>query len=142
MLSAHLPDMELVEETSGLDPTHSLRFGFALSGAEGTASTTVVYFEIEPGRRLGRHADSAEEVLLVLEGEVEAVVGDERARLRPGGVAVVPARVPHEVRNAGDATARIAGVFSSAAVVSTFDEPAVEGGETVFVAGAPVPLAA
>lgn len=142
MLFAHLPDAELIEEVSELDPSASLRFGFPLSGADGTASTSVVYFEIEPGNRLSRHADSAEEVLIVLEGEVEALVGDERAVLRAGGVAVVPATVPHEVRNAGRGTARMAGVFSSAAVVSTFDEPAVEGGETVFVAGAPVPLAA
>ena len=37
----------------------------------GAASTAVIYFEHEPGEHHGRHTDSAEEVVLVLEGEAE-----------------------------------------------------------------------
>jgi uncharacterized cupin superfamily protein len=41
---------------------------------------------------VGTHTDSAEEVLVVLDGEVEIVVGDERHRASAGAIAVVPAR--------------------------------------------------
>jgi quercetin dioxygenase-like cupin family protein len=44
----------------------------------GTKNTAVVYFEIEPGYRLGTHTDSAEEILLILEGQVEVSLGRKR----------------------------------------------------------------
>ena len=142
MLTADLSRIELIEEISELDDREHLRFGFPLSSAGGTASTAAVYFELDPGRRLGRHTDSAEEVLVVLEGTAEAVVGDERRTAGAGTLVVVPAMAPHEVTNVGDGPLRVLGVFSSATVVSTFERPAAPGAEQVFVAGAPVPLAA
>jgi quercetin dioxygenase-like cupin family protein len=141
MLTLNLNELDLMEEVSDLDPRDSLRYAFPLSSAEGTAATAAVYFELEPGRRLSRHTDSAEEVLLVLEGTAEASVGAERATVGAGGMVVVPAMQPHEVTNAGDGRLRVVGFFASSTVVSTFDAPATEGGEQVFVVGAPVPLA-
>jgi quercetin dioxygenase-like cupin family protein len=115
--------LELTHFTSPDDPTRECRAAWAVHRETGSASTATIYFELPPGRRLGRHTDSAEEVLVVLEGEVEAVVGDERARLEAGGLAVVPAQVPHDVVNVGEEPARVAGVFSSNTVVSVFDGP-------------------
>lgn len=141
MLTVDLNDIELIDETSELDERDSLRYGFPLSSAEGTAGTAAVYFELEPGKRLSRHTDSAEEVLLVLEGTADVAVASESATLRTGGMAVVPALAPHAVVNAGDGLLRMVGFFASATVVATFEAPAAEGGEQVFVVGAPVPLA-
>jgi quercetin dioxygenase-like cupin family protein len=142
MQTVDLNAIELIEETSDIDPRNSLRYGFPLSSAEGTASSAVVYFELEPGKRLSRHTDSAEELLLVLEGTAEASVGAEGGRLTAGQIAVVPALEPHEVTNVGDGVLRAVGLFSAAAVVSTFEQPTSEGGEQVFAIGAPMPLAA
>jgi quercetin dioxygenase-like cupin family protein len=141
VLSVDLSKVELIEEISELDSRNSIRFSYALSSTEGTASTAVVYFELDPGKRLSRHTDSAEEVLIVLEGTAEATVGDERAMLAAGGVLVVPAMNAHEVTNVGPGLVRAVGFFSSSTVVSTFEEPVVTGGDQVFVAGAPLPLA-
>jgi quercetin dioxygenase-like cupin family protein len=101
-----------------------------------------VLFELERGASLAAHTDSSEEVLLVLEGEAAAVVGDERERLGPGQLAVVPAMAPHSVHNVGPNTLRVLGVFSSSTVVATFEEPLAPGGPQVMVIGAPIPLAA
>ncbi|HWV87086.1 MAG TPA: cupin domain-containing protein [Capillimicrobium sp.] len=106
----------------------------------GAASTAVVYIVLEPGMRLPRHTDSAEEVLVVLEGEIEATIGEERGRLSAGGVAVVPSMVPHGLVNAGPATARIAGVFSANTVVSTFERDFDQTGGRVV--GTPPPAEA
>ncbi len=141
MLSVDLNEVELFEESSELDPRHSLGYAFPLSSADGTASTAAVYFELGRGKRLSRHIDSAEETLIVLEGIVEATVGKESSTVGSGGMIVVPALEPHVVANAGDGLARVVGVFSSSTVVSTFDEPLTEGGDQVFVIGAPLPLA-
>jgi quercetin dioxygenase-like cupin family protein len=141
VLTVDLKRTDLIEEVSQLDPGHSLRYAFPLSSAEGTASTTIVYFELDPGKRVSRHTDSAEEVLLVLEGTAEATVSSERATLGAGGMAVLPARVPHEVRNTGQGVLRAVGFLASSTVVATFDAPIEEGGDQVFVVGAPLPLA-
>jgi quercetin dioxygenase-like cupin family protein len=90
--------------------------------------------------RLGRHTDSAEEVLVVLAGEVDVIVGDERRRVTAGGLAVVPAEVPHDVAGAGDETARVTGVFSANTIVSVFDDEWVPSGTRVL--GTPPPAEA
>ena len=106
----------------------------------GAASVAAVYFELAPGMRLPRHRDSAEEVLVVLAGEIEAVVGDERALLAPGGLVVVPSMVPHEAINVGVGPARVAGIFSSNTIVSVFEDTFDQTGGRVV--GTPPPAAA
>ena len=136
-----LDSLDFIERTSELDPTIRVRVAFPHSSAVGTASTATVYFELEPGAHLGRHTDSAEELLLVLEGQCEATVGDESAPASAGAVVTVPAMEPHDIRNVGHGPLRVLGFFSASTVVATFDEPAAPGGPQVFVVGAPVRIA-
>ncbi|MFZ5472258.1 MAG: cupin domain-containing protein [Myxococcota bacterium] len=49
----------------------------------------------------GNLPSKSDEVLLVLEGEVEAEIGNERARLGAGAVVLVPAGTPHRFINTG-----------------------------------------
>ncbi len=100
-----------------------VRASFPISSGTGTKSTAVVYFELEPGEHLGSHTDSAEEVLLVVSGRGQATIGEEEAAVETGTLAVVPALVPHSVKNTGEETLRVVGFFSSSAVLSIFDEP-------------------
>jgi quercetin dioxygenase-like cupin family protein len=123
MIAERIDQLELVEVWYEDDPTMRLKVNFPFFLGTGTKSTAAVYFELEPGHRLGTHTDSAEEILLILEGEVEVSLGDERGRLSAGEMALVPAMVPHGLRNAGDETVRVVGFFSSNVVVSTFDQP-------------------
>lgn len=141
MLHVDLDSLDFIERTSELDPTIRVRVAFPHSSAVGTASTASVYFELEPGAHLGRHRDSAEELLLVLEGEGEATVGDETAQARAGAIVTVPAMEQHDIRNVGTGLLRVLGFFSASTVVATFDEPAVPGEPQVFVIGAPVRIA-
>ncbi len=123
MIAERIDQLELLEVWYENDPTMRLRVNFPFFLGTGTKSTAVVYFEIEPGHRLGTHTDSAEEILLVLEGEAEVSLGDEQGLLSAGEMALVPAMVPHGLRNAGEETVRVVGFFSSNVVVSTFDRP-------------------
>ena len=97
----------------------------------------MIYFEHEPGEHHGRHTDRAEEVVLVLEREAEVAAADERMRLRAGGVGLVPATVPHDISNVGEGRLRVVGFFSSAAVVSQFDETLAPFGRSMLTLGAP-----
>lgn len=58
----------------------------------------------------------------MVSGEAEVVVGDERARVAAGGLAVVPKCVPHEVRNAGSEVLRFAAVYAEPDVVTTYED--------------------
>ena len=129
MISAQISDLELLEAGYEDDPTMRVKGTSPFSAATGTKNTAVVYFEFEPGHRLGTHTDSAEEILLILGGEAEVSVGDEQGRLSAGEMAVVPAMVPHGLRNVGEETVRVVGFFSSSTVMSTFDQPIVPMGE-------------
>jgi quercetin dioxygenase-like cupin family protein len=123
MIGAKIGELEMMELWYEDDPTMRVRANFPFYLGTGTKSSAVVYFELEPGFRLGTHTDSAEEILLILQGDAEATVGEESGRVSAGEMAVVPAMVPHSVRNVGEDTVLVVGFFSSNVVVSTFDQP-------------------
>jgi quercetin dioxygenase-like cupin family protein len=139
MIAERIDQLELREGWYENDPTMRIRVNFPFFLGTGTKSTAVVYFEIEPGYRLGTHTDSAEEILLILEGEAEVTLGDERGQVSAGEMALVPAMVPHGMRNVGEERVRVVGFFSSNVVVSTFDQPMMPFGQRVV--GTPPVLA-
>jgi quercetin dioxygenase-like cupin family protein len=100
--TVRLSELEMPEAGYENDPTMRVKANFPFSAATGTKNTAVVYFEVEPGHRLGTHTDSAEELLLILGGTGEVSVGDEQGQVSAGEMALVPAMVPHSVRNVGD----------------------------------------
>jgi quercetin dioxygenase-like cupin family protein len=101
MLTAQLGEIELTEYWCEADPALRGRLALPMHTGNGAASCSVVYFEHEPGEHHGRHTDSAEEVVLVLEGEAEVTAGADEMHLTRGAVALVPATVPHDIRNVG-----------------------------------------
>ena len=104
MQTADLAHLELREAWYDADPAMRIRVTFPFYAATGNASSAVVYFEIEPGHYLGTHTDSAEEIVLILAGSVEARLGDETGQLAAGQAALIPAMVPHGIRNIGPET--------------------------------------
>ncbi len=123
MITVNLNALQLTEFTGKTDPTQHCYATFPMLGAHGTKHLATVYFELEPGKKLGRHTDSAEELLLVLEGTVEASVGSEKGTLSRGEIALVPAMVPHDLRNTGNVKAKVLGFFGGANhIVATFDQ--------------------
>ena len=131
-----LTQLELQENFEGL------RVAFPVSSATGTAATAIVYMELAPGAELPEHRDSAEEILIGLEGTVEGTVGDARVTLAEGQLAVVPAMAPHGLRNTSDRPARVLGFFGGSTNVATFTEAFGPDSAQIFVVGAPVPMLA
>src|SRR6266581_5896344 len=132
MQAVQIDELELFEGWSQGDAGMRVRAGFPISSGTGTKSTAVVYFELEPGEHLGSHTDSAEEILLILEGKGEAMIGDEQAAVQTGTLTVVPALTPHSVKNIGEETLRVVGFFSSSTVLSVFADPMEPFGTRYF----------
>ena len=129
MKTADLNKLDLTAVWYEADPTMRVKVDFPFFGGTGNESSSVVYFEVEAGNRLGSHTDSAEEILLILAGTVEATLGNETGQLSAGQAALIPAMMPHGLRNTGTATARCVGFFSAAEVASTFDQPMMPFGQ-------------
>ncbi|HSH82365.1 MAG TPA: cupin domain-containing protein [Herpetosiphonaceae bacterium] len=123
MHTADLNNLEMIEAWYEQDPAMRITFKFPFYAATGNENSSVVYFAIEPGHYLGTHTDSAEEIVLVLSGTVEASLGDATGQLAAGQAVLIPAMAPHGIRNIGDETARCVGFFAAAIVESTFDQP-------------------
>jgi quercetin dioxygenase-like cupin family protein len=134
MFVVDLNNLELMETREGLN------VAFPIQSAAGTADTAIVWMDLDPGAVLPEHTDSAEELLYVVEGSVEAFVGEESGTLTEGQIAVVPALAPHGLRNVGEGRARVLGFFSASTNIGVFKEPLFADVQ-VFVVGAPVPIA-
>jgi quercetin dioxygenase-like cupin family protein len=89
------------------------------AGARASGSSLL---EVEPGNRLPRHTDSAEETIVVVDGTASVVLDDEPDMVSAGGVALIPEDAPHEVRNAGDETLRFVAVYADTDVLTTYEE--------------------
>lgn len=142
MQAVQTRELELMRFTQPADPGNAVDAAWPVYRDTGSVASAVVYVELQPGMHLATHTDSAEEVLVILDGEIEAIVGDERARVGRGGVVVVPAMVPHGAVNVGEGVARFAGVFGSNTIVSQFDHAFEQTGGSVVGTPPPAPAQA
>jgi mannose-6-phosphate isomerase-like protein (cupin superfamily) len=120
-----VPDMESVEfEEAWIESDEGARWRSASlhgSGVGASASGSSI-LEVEPGRRVAPHTDSAEETIVVLAGRASVRIRDEEAVVGPGGIAVVPEKAPHEVANAGEEPLRFLALYAAGDVMSTYEE--------------------
>ncbi len=122
MTTIDLNTLALVEFTGKGDALQQCRATFPLIGAHGSKQLASVYFEIAPGDNLGRHTDSAEELIIVLQGTLEAEVNGEVRKVEAGSMILIPEMAPHNFRNTGPGTARVLGVFGKNNIVATFEQ--------------------
>jgi quercetin dioxygenase-like cupin family protein len=59
--------------------------------------TMLTYFEVDPHARFERHMHEAEQITMVLEGELFFELDDRLVRVGAGEVIAVPSLVPHTV---------------------------------------------
>jgi quercetin dioxygenase-like cupin family protein len=123
MTTVNLNEIALNEFVGKEDASQHCKATFPLLGAHGSQQLATVYFELEPGDSLGAHIDSAEELIVVLDGHLEAQVGDEQGEVKQGEIILIPEMVLHNFSNIGKTKARILGVFGGTNhVVSTFEK--------------------
>jgi putative monooxygenase len=135
--SATLADVELTEGWVEAEPQKRGRFAFPLTAANGCASSSVIYFEVQPGDQVLRHVHSAEEVLFIVEGTAEVEVDGERMTFGAESLVVVPALAPHALVNVGESPLRVVGFFSAAAAVHTYEAEIQPFGTDVIVTPQP-----
>lgn len=132
MITVNVNEIDLNEFVGKIDRKQHCHATFPLIGVHGSKKIATVYFELAPGDNLGRHTDSAEELLIVLDGKVSVQVGDEKRESTPGSLVLVPEMVPHDITNIGTTTVRVLGVFGGANnIVAKFDQAMLPTGSDI-----------
>lgn len=121
MLAVELKNLPLKECWTEATPAQRTRVTFPLLGGAENTQTSAVYFELDPGKDVGVHTDSAEEVLFITGGRVEVSVGEEAGIVEGPAFAVVPTMLKHNLKNVGDVPVRVIGFFPSRYLVAMFD---------------------
>ncbi|MER8404151.1 cupin domain-containing protein [Mesorhizobium sp. M0185] len=104
------------------DPSVKWAGAFAVCGGHGTTQSSVIVYEIEPGKRLGWHSDATEETQYIIAGTGELhIEGGSTHPVGPGSVLVLPTPVRHDLVNTGTETLRAVAFFAAAMFTQTFD---------------------
>jgi quercetin dioxygenase-like cupin family protein len=127
-----LDELELATFTVGDDPTAEARLAMPISAATGSQST-VVYLEVDPGRRIAPHTHTADEIFVVLAGRGVVTAGDEQWEAAAGAIAVAPAFARHAWENTGTETLKLVGFLPANVIIHEFDAPVAPFGAATFV---------
>ena len=83
-----------------------------VDAAHGSDSLRVGEVTVAPMSRVPRHTHTnTEEAMVLLEGELQALVGSQRIDIEPGDVVLAPAGTVHGFINLSDTPARLLYVF-------------------------------
>jgi quercetin dioxygenase-like cupin family protein len=87
--------------------------GYFAYGGNGADKSTVIYFAIPSGKRLGKHYDTAEETQFILAGSGRILLDAGDKDIRAGDVIVLEEGKLHDLENTGDEDLRVIGFFAA-----------------------------
>ena len=90
--------------------------------ARGSQSLTVVEVAMEPNTSVRTHYHPAEEAMVILEGELEATLGDEVFPVSAGHVVLAPPGVKHGFVNRSGSPAKLFGIHPTNKVEMVFTD--------------------
>lgn len=121
-----------LEVWNDYDPSMRFVAVYPVPDDQNAQASSVVYYVIEPGKHTGLHADNAEEVLYVFDGEGEAFVSGRQVQFNTGDFHVLPAGVQHDIYAYGDRELRFLSFYPVALLESTFQEMILPMGGNVL----------
>ena len=122
-------------QTADLDSTSSDDAewvgGYFAYGGNGADSSCVIYFAVPPGKRLGRHTDTAEETQFFVGGSGELLLDSGPKPVKAGDVIVLTEGTMHDLHNTGSEDLQVIGFFSSPKVEQHWTDEVWPGELTV-----------
>ncbi len=92
-----------------------------VNGELGADALTVFQLDVPPGGAIPLHVHPGhEEAMLVLEGTLEALVGDQVEQVGPGDTILAPSDAKHSLTNKSDKPARFIAIFPTTDVQRHF----------------------
>ena len=105
--------------------------GYFAYGGSGAKDSCVIYFAVPPGKRLGRHTDTAEETQVFIGGSGELLLDDGAKPVSKGDVIVLTQGTMHDLHNTGDEDLRVIGFFAAPKVEQHWTDEVWPGDLTV-----------
>lgn len=90
-----------------------------VDGDQGADSLSVGEVLLTPGGTAPTHFHPTEEAMVILEGELEAVLGEDTIKVSAGQTVLAPAGVKHGFTNRSDSPARVMAIFPTARIERT-----------------------
>ena len=87
--------------------------------SQGAESLSVGDVTINPGSKVPTHFHPTEEAMVILEGELETILGDNVIKVKEGQTVLAPAGVKHGFTNKSGKNARIMAIFPTARIERT-----------------------
>ena len=132
----NIDGLEILKFASSTTDDGYWKGGFFAYGGADTDNSTVIYFTIPAGKRLGRHTDTAEETQFILSGSGDLLRDDGSKPIKAGDVVVLKEGEMHDLHNTGSEDLRVIGFFSAPAVQQHWTEEVWEPGD-LKVTGSP-----
>jgi quercetin dioxygenase-like cupin family protein len=137
----NVDDLETIELTSSTTDDAQWVGGYFAYGGDGAQQSATVYFAVPPGKRLGRHTDTAEEVQFILAGSGDLLLDEGPRPIKAGDVAVLTEGTAHDLHNTGSEDLRVIAFFSAPQVEQHWTQEIWEPGD-LKVTGTPSRAAA
>ncbi len=112
--------MPIIEKGNGENVLPGVDRWEIVSGKLGARSLTVGDVMVSPGSGVPIHVHPTEEAMVILDGELEAMLGDETVTVAPGQTVLAPAGVKHGFVNRTGSNARLMAIFPTDKVERTF----------------------
>ena len=90
-----------------------------VDGTKGAESLSVGDLTLAPGSSVANHVHPTEEAMVILEGELDAVLGDDVVSVKAGQTVLAPPGVKHGFVNRSGAPARLMAIFPTATIERT-----------------------
>ena len=91
-----------------------------VDGEKGADSLSVGDLTLVPEGTVRTHFHPTEEAMVILEGELDAVLGDEVIKVKAGDTVLAPIGVKHGFVNRSGTSARVMAIFPTATIERTF----------------------
>ena len=91
-----------------------------VDGNNGADSLSVGDLTLQAEGAVRTHVHPTEEAMVILEGELDAVLGDEVIKVKAGDTVLAPTGVKHGFINRSGASARLMAIFPTATIERTF----------------------
>jgi len=125
----NVDDVETVSLTSSATDDAAWVGGYFAYGGSGSEQSTEIYFAIPPGKRLGKHYDTAEETQFFIGGTGELLLDDGPLPVRQGDLIVLIEGTVHDLHNTGTEDLRVVGFFSKPQVEQHWSEEVWQPGD-------------
>ena len=110
------------DDTQKVDLAPGVERWAIVDGDQGARSLSVGDVALAPGATVPNHVHPTEEAMVILEGELEAVLGDQVVTVAAGQTVLAPPGVRHGFTNRSGARARIMAICPTARIERTLVE--------------------